>query len=161
MAVHRTRPSWMCRIARRSADQPHTLAQQCRQARTAKPGTLGHMHARRMHALLLERLSPYTDPSQPPRCGRQSWAHPRLPHLHRDWARPCHICTGTGLTPRLPHLHRNFGCHGRRSSTRSCRPWSSWTARRSSSWRSTCPAARTLWTRRVRCEYPMSTPTAR
>jgi hypothetical protein len=24
------------------------------------------------------------------------WAH--LPHLHRDWARPCHICTGTGLT---------------------------------------------------------------
>ena len=21
-----------------------------------------------------------------------------LPHLHRDWARPCHICTGTGLT---------------------------------------------------------------
>jgi hypothetical protein len=78
----------MCRIARRSADQPHTLAQQCRRARTAKPGTLGHMHARRMHALLLERLSPYTDPSQPPRRGRQSWAHPRLPHLHRDWAHP-------------------------------------------------------------------------
>jgi hypothetical protein len=22
-----------------------------------------------------------------------------LPHLHRDWAHPCHICTGTGLTP--------------------------------------------------------------
>jgi len=22
-----------------------------------------------------------------------------LPHLHRDWARPCHICTGTGLAP--------------------------------------------------------------
>ena len=21
------------------------------------------------------------------------------PHLHRDWARPCHICTGTGLAP--------------------------------------------------------------
>ena len=21
------------------------------------------------------------------------------PHLRRDWARPCHICTGTGLTP--------------------------------------------------------------
>ena len=21
------------------------------------------------------------------------------PHLHRDWAHPCHICTGTGLTP--------------------------------------------------------------
>ena len=20
-----------------------------------------------------------------------------LPHLHRDWARPCHICTGNGL----------------------------------------------------------------
>jgi hypothetical protein len=23
------------------------------------------------------------------------------PHLHRDWARPCHICTGTGLTPPI------------------------------------------------------------
>jgi hypothetical protein len=22
-----------------------------------------------------------------------------LPHLHRDWAHPCHICAGTGLTP--------------------------------------------------------------
>ncbi len=21
------------------------------------------------------------------------------PHLHRDWAHPAHICTGTGLTP--------------------------------------------------------------
>jgi hypothetical protein len=24
---------------------------------------------------------------------------PPLPHLHRDWAHPCHICTGTGFTP--------------------------------------------------------------
>ena len=40
-----------------------------------------------------------------------------LPYLHRDWARPCHICTGTGLTPpitardwahRCPHLHRDW-----------------------------------------------------
>ena len=43
-----------------------------------------------------------------------------LPHLHRDWAHPCHICDGTGLTPAtsapglgspccspLPHLHRD------------------------------------------------------
>jgi hypothetical protein len=22
-----------------------------------------------------------------------------LPHLHRDWAHPRHICTGTGITP--------------------------------------------------------------
>jgi hypothetical protein len=22
-----------------------------------------------------------------------------LPHLHRDWARPYHVCTGTGLAP--------------------------------------------------------------
>jgi hypothetical protein len=38
-----------------------------------------------------------------------------LPHLHRDWARPSHICTGTALTPAtsapglrspLPHVHR-------------------------------------------------------
>ena len=26
------------------------------------------------------------------------WARPR-PHLHRDWAHPAHICTGTGLAP--------------------------------------------------------------
>jgi hypothetical protein len=23
----------------------------------------------------------------------------RLPHLHRGWAHPCHVCTGTGLAP--------------------------------------------------------------
>ena len=22
-----------------------------------------------------------------------------MPHLHRDWTHPCHICTGTGLAP--------------------------------------------------------------
>ena len=39
-------------------------------------------------------------------CARPScWrAPPRgrgspLPHLRRDWAHPCHICAGTGLTP--------------------------------------------------------------
>ncbi len=37
-----------------------------------------------------------------------------LPHLHRDWAHPAHICSGTGLTPHssalsLPHLHRDWG----------------------------------------------------
>ena len=40
-----------------------------------------------------------------------------LPHLRRDWAQPCHICTATGLTPApsaprlgsaLPHLHRDW-----------------------------------------------------
>ena len=25
-----------------------------------------------------------------------------LPHLHRDWARPCHICTGTGTSAQGP-----------------------------------------------------------
>ena len=48
-----------------------------------------------------------------------------LPHLHRDWAHPCHICTWTGLTPAtsapgvgspLPHLHRDWPA----SSARSC-----------------------------------------
>ncbi len=45
-----------------------------------------------------------------------------LPHLHRDWAHPCHICTGTRLAPAtsapglgspLPHLHRDWAlsCH--------------------------------------------------
>jgi hypothetical protein len=44
------------------------------------------------------------------------------PHLHRDWARRCHICTGTGLAAAtsalglgslLPHLRRDRArrCH--------------------------------------------------
>ena len=45
-------------------------------------------------------------------------AGPPPPHLHRDWARPRHICTGTGpapatsapgLGPPLPHLRRGTG----------------------------------------------------
>ena len=48
---------------------------------------------------------------------RRPSAHPPLPHLHRDWARPCHICSGTGLAPApsapalgspLPDLHQVF-----------------------------------------------------
>ena len=44
-------------------------------------------------------------------------SHTPVPHLHRDWAHRCHICTGTGLTPAtsapglgspLPHLHRDW-----------------------------------------------------
>ena len=44
-----------------------------------------------------------------------------LPHLHRDWARPSHICAGTGLAPAtsapglgspLPHLRRDWACPG-------------------------------------------------
>ena len=33
------------------------------------------------------------------------------PHLRRDWAHPCHICTGTGLTPATsaPGLGRSCG----------------------------------------------------
>ncbi len=45
-----------------------------------------------------------------------------LPRLHRDYAQPCHICTGTGLNPAtsapglgsiLPRLHRDWArpCH--------------------------------------------------
>ena len=30
---------------------------------------------------------------------RYSARAPTLPHMHRDWAHPCHICRGTGLTP--------------------------------------------------------------
>jgi hypothetical protein len=42
---------------------------------------------------------------------------PPLPHLHWDWAHPCHRCTGAelapatpapGLGPPLPHLHRDW-----------------------------------------------------
>jgi hypothetical protein len=48
-----------------------------------------------------------------------------LSHLRRDWAHPCHICAGTGLTPAtpppgpgspLPRLHRDCA-HPRRICT--------------------------------------------
>jgi hypothetical protein len=44
-----------------------------------------------------------------------------LPHLHRDWAHGCPICTRTGLTPAtsapglgspLPHLHKDWAHPG-------------------------------------------------
>ena len=37
---------------------------------------------------------------------------PHCPHLHRDWAHPCDICTGTGLTPATfaPGLGARFWC---------------------------------------------------
>jgi hypothetical protein len=51
----------------------------------------------------------------------RAWVLP-LPHLHQDWARRCHICTGTGLVAAtsapgpgspLPHRHRDWArrCH--------------------------------------------------
>jgi hypothetical protein len=36
--------------------------------------------------------------------GRSGFPSP-APRLRRDWARPSHLCTGTG--PTLPHLHRD------------------------------------------------------
>ena len=35
---------------------------------------------------------------------------PPLPHLRRDWARPCHICAGTGRTPVTSFAHSG-PCH--------------------------------------------------
>jgi hypothetical protein len=57
-----------------------------------------------------------------------------LPHLHRDWAHRCHICTGTGLTAAtsaralgspLPHLQCGWArplphLHGDGPRSRSC-----------------------------------------
>jgi hypothetical protein len=43
-----------------------------------------------------------------------------LPLLRRDWARPSHICTGTGLTPATSAPGLGFG-RGRRGSLHSLR----------------------------------------
>ena len=41
---------------------------------------------------------------------RYSARAPTLPHMHRDWAHPCHICTGTGLAPDGPcHICTRMG----------------------------------------------------
>ena len=61
-----------------------------------------------------------------------------MPHLYRDWAHPCRICTGTGLTraasaPGLgspvPHLHRDWACRARPSAGLSGRFRALWTSR--------------------------------
>jgi hypothetical protein len=46
-----------------------------------------------VEAMTIGRLSEPSRRLVPP-----TWGSPQ-PHLHRDWAHPCHICTGTGLTP--------------------------------------------------------------
>ena len=34
-----------------------------------------------------------------------------LPHLHQDWAHPCHICIGTGRTPATSAPGLAHACH--------------------------------------------------
>ena len=44
---------------------------------------------------------------------RYSHCTRRCHNLHRDWAHPCHICTGTGLTPSsmsTAQRYRQFTC---------------------------------------------------
>jgi hypothetical protein len=52
-----------------------------------------------------------------------------LPHLRRDWARPTHVCTGTGLTPPTsapglgslrPRLHRDWARASPMTATKRC-----------------------------------------
>jgi hypothetical protein len=70
-------------------------------------------------AQVWRRSSPTSDRSVPrrssTRCSRGSGERHVAPRP--NWAHPCHICTGTGLTPArsapgmnspLPHLHRGF-----------------------------------------------------
>ena len=60
----------------------------------------------------------------PRACTWTDWANPR-PHLHRDWAHPCHICTRTAhalqvrrgprrRAPQHTHVHRGPGRRGGR-----------------------------------------------
>ncbi len=54
------------------------------------------------HRVLRQQVA--TQPSDlPAGTGLTPWGT-RLPHLHQDWARPCHTCTGAGLTPATPAL---------------------------------------------------------
>ncbi len=78
--------------------------------------------------------SPYsaTPAAQPTLQGKTGPYPVSLPHLHQNWAHPCHICTGTGLAAAtsaaeqgspmttsppgsgspLPHLHREWAHPG-------------------------------------------------
>ena len=64
--------------------------------------------------LMLAKTNPraQTDDIRTPLKNRVKVGRRRRPPLHRDSARPCHICTGTGHTSAT-HLHRDWAhpCH--------------------------------------------------
>jgi hypothetical protein len=99
------------RVRSRSADR----ARRCIHMTCSPPGGCAHWtpcrRRRRWRSLRL--------------IGRESALGSPLPHLHRDWAHRCEICTGTrahgchkisGTGLILPHLHRDWAALGPRRS---------------------------------------------
>jgi hypothetical protein len=119
LAHHRTRPAplWLSAPIRGT----HASTQAYARARSTVHQCMAQTHHGRRHRNCSTVAPRVPGPGSP------------LPHLHRDRAHPCHICTGTGLTPAhiwagtglalptsapglsspLPHLHRNWAhpCH--------------------------------------------------
>ena len=95
-------------VVRRCDDPCCLLAVSCCHVALRGCSELADSDAQRLHvgsATIRPVLDSLCDAMQP--SVRQKIYH--VPHLHRDWARPCHIrgtglapahiCTGTGLTP--------------------------------------------------------------
>jgi hypothetical protein len=91
--------------------QPHVWPARQRRVCVASAWTLDLAPKQWLHCPRLPQSRHIS--AQTPR--RINWSP--VPHLRRDWAHPCHICTGTGPThatsapgPGSPraHLHRNW-----------------------------------------------------
>jgi hypothetical protein len=89
----------------------------------------------RLLSVTLRHCRSYCMPHAP---ARQRQTGSPLPHLHQDWAHPCHTCAETGLTPATSapglgppphlrrdwarHLHESTECHGRKERVRFLQP---------------------------------------
>ncbi len=70
-----------------------TCAALARNMQQAIGGVPAHLLAPAQHSTPGSPLAPHL---------HRDWARSCHICTHRDWAHPCHICTGTGLTPATP-----------------------------------------------------------
>jgi hypothetical protein len=117
-SILRTLSSITCTVATLSTPQAAAPSEACRNTRGAEHATdataadfgpLAEMPPRRAVG------SAYTwhrgnGPCGSPLATSAPGPGSPLPHLHRDWARPCHICTGTGAWATRISLRCVRGC---------------------------------------------------
>ena len=103
------------------------VAPVCRQLHRSMQQTISKHNMRRTAPCHVHQTNAQYTAASLSRVRRRNHIRPKgwaraLPHLHRDWARARHICTGTGPAPatsapglgsRPPHLHPDWtrACH--------------------------------------------------
>jgi hypothetical protein len=118
-SILRTLSSITCTVATLSTPQAAAPSEACRTtrgaehaARTRRPQISAHWPKCRRG---VRWCSAYTwhrgnGPCGSPLATSAPGPGSPLPHLHRDWARPCHICTGTGAWATRISLRCVRGC---------------------------------------------------